>query len=488
MRRTGWRIGRAFAPIVLLGAAACAGSGGVERSGTPAAASPYRSLQLSPSVRAVAPKAGLIPPNVAVQSPEDLPIDLPTVLRLAGSDALEVRLAAERLAEAKARRLSADFQFLPTIQPGFAARWHDGQTQDVQGKFLDVTKQSSSAGVGASIELRLGESIFQSLAARRRVEANQAGLQAATDDARLRAVNAYFDLVLARADEAIVEDRLKQADETVRLTDRQHQEGAGLLSEVKRAEAARAEVRQRLAASKEKTRIASLNLTEALHIDPLVSLTPRQEAEDVVTLVPAEKTVTDLASEAIERRPELAAGRAFWAALDKDRQSALLGPLIPTVRGEVFDGGLGRVPGDSRESRDAAFGLVWKIGPGGLGDVSRVRIAEAQQRQESLRFAQTADRVVREVVQSLTHVQSSQTQFDLSKEEVAAASESLRLSRERMKNGAALTIEVLSAEEALFSAQSRAAQQAVEINKAQYALLRSIGGLREADLPPVKKP
>jgi len=58
---------------------------------------------------------GRRPVSEVIPSPEELPIDFPTVLQLVGSDTLEVQLAREKLAEAKARRLSADFQFLPRI-------------------------------------------------------------------------------------------------------------------------------------------------------------------------------------------------------------------------------------------------------------------------------------------------------------------------------------------------------------------------------------
>jgi outer membrane protein TolC len=419
-----------------------------------------------------------------VRKPEELPIDLPTVLRLAGGDALEVRLANERVAEARARTLAADMQFLPSIQPNFVNRWHSGRTQAVNGPFLDVDKQNSQLGVSAYGEWRIGESLFQSLAARKRAEAREEGLRAAKDDAVLGAANAFFNLVQARTDQAIVEDRLKQADETVRLNEDFQKAGKGLLSEVKRAQAARAEIKARLSAAKEKVRVASLNLTDVLHIDPLVTLVPQQGAQDLVTLVSPEKDIADLVSDAISRRPELAESRAFWKALDRERRAALIAPLIPTIRGESFDGGFGGHPSSLHRSEDYVIGLQWKVGSGGIGDVARIHIAEAQQRQEGIRFLKIADVVVRQVVENQTHVNTTREQIDFAKEEVAAAEESLRLSNDRLRGGSALTIEVLNAEDALFAAKSRAAQEVTEFNKAQYGLLRSIGGFRESDAIP----
>lgn len=482
--------------MTLLAVTGCAGLKEPKYPEAKARSASYPKLQATPdrpaplarkvtTLAADSPSTGTA--ATAAATPVEMPIDLPTVLRLAGTDALEVKLASQQLAEAEARRLAADFQFLPVIQPGIAARWHNGIAQAVTGEFLDVDKRSAQTGVGISAEWRLGESIFQSLAARRRVAAGQAGVQASRDEARLQAVSAFFNLVQARADQAIIEERIKQADETVRITQALAEVGAGLRSEVKRAEAARAEVRQRLATARERVRLASLELTTALNIDPLVSLTPRQEPQDLITLVPAEKELADLVSQAMSNRPELEESRARWAALNDERKAALIGPLIPTLRADAFSGSLGRNPGDADSTHDYGLGLQWNIGRGGLGDISRTRLARAQQEQESLRFEQILDQVARDVITQQVRVETAREQIKLSQEEIKAAEETLRLSRERMQSGAALTIEVLNAEDLVASAKLRAAQQVSEFNKAQYGLLRSIGGFRSLN-PSAGKP
>src|SRR5262249_52783590 len=58
------------------------------------------------------------------------PIDLPTALRLAGAQNLDVKIAQSRLAEAKANYTSALSQFFPWIAPGAAFRRHENQIQD----------------------------------------------------------------------------------------------------------------------------------------------------------------------------------------------------------------------------------------------------------------------------------------------------------------------------------------------------------------------
>ena len=421
-----------------------------------------------------------LPPS---RGPIELPIDLPTVLKLSGTDPLEIQLATERVNEARAHTLESDFKFLPRLEPQFNNVWHHGEVQSTTGNFSQANKQSALEGVALRGNWAFGELIYSSLAARKRQLASQEALNAVSDESKIVAVNSFFNLVLARSEQAIVEDRLKQADETVRLADTMMKRGAGLLSEVKRAEAARAEVQQRLASAKEQVRFASLGLTQALHIDPLVTLVPQQQPQDVINLVKKDE-ITELVSDAMIRRPELAEARAQWGALDKERKAAIIGPLIPTIHTDVFAGAFGRHPGTAVHAQDYGIGIYWAIGPGGIGDISRRRIAESRQKQESIQYGVVADQVVNEVVQNQTHVHTSREQIELAKQEVAAAEEALKLSQERLKNGSALTIEVLAAEDQLFSAKSRAVLGINEFNKAQYGLLRSIGGFRGTDTVP----
>lgn len=419
--------------------------------------------------------------GVSLSKPEELPIDLPTVLKLAGCDNLDFRIACAKLDEAHAKTLAAKMEFLPSLHPEFENRWHSGREQNSRGVFFNVPKQSNKFGGEAVLNWQLGETVFRVLAARRRAQAQEAAAQVAVDDAKYKAVTAFYNLVQARTDLAIASERLKQADETVSLIGKRAQTGAALTADVKRAEAARAEVKQRVAQARNKARIASLNLTEVLHIDPLVTLIPHQESQDLIALVPVEKDLVPLIADGIVRRPELKESRAYWNALDKERKAAFFAPLVPAIRAELFNGSFGHDPADAHHRVDAELSIGWKIGAGGIGDVSRKRISEAAQQAEAIRFAKIADIVAREVVESQANVKTAQELIDLSKEEIAAAQETLRLTNERLKVGAVLTLDVLTAEDVLFNAKSRAAQYVNDYNRAQYSLLRSIGGFRESD-------
>src|SRR5436190_2204599 len=67
-------------------------------------------------------------------------IDLPTVLRLAGAQNLEIQLASEKVNEARAVEEGTLWAFFPWVVPGVGYRAHDGRIQSVEGNVFDVNK------------------------------------------------------------------------------------------------------------------------------------------------------------------------------------------------------------------------------------------------------------------------------------------------------------------------------------------------------------
>src|SRR2546423_5496768 len=99
-------------------------------------------------------------------------IDLPSALQLAGAQNLDVQIARQRLAEARANYESSLWQFFPWISPGVSYRRHDNLIQDVGGKIIDVHKESYTVGPFLSGQLDLGDAIYKNLAARQLVKAS----------------------------------------------------------------------------------------------------------------------------------------------------------------------------------------------------------------------------------------------------------------------------------------------------------------------------
>ena len=134
-----------------------------------------------------------LPPN---QSPQL--VDLPTVLRLAGAQNIDVQIARERIAAAEANRELALWQIFPSISPGVTYRRHDNLIQDVTGNIVEVHKQAYTVGPALAAQLDLGEAIYRNLAAKQSVKAAEFGRDTQRQESMLAALDAYLGLLRAK--------------------------------------------------------------------------------------------------------------------------------------------------------------------------------------------------------------------------------------------------------------------------------------------------
>jgi hypothetical protein len=107
---------------------------------------------------------GIAEPAPAAQAPQSSPIDLATVLRLAGSGAEDIDLARAAAMEAANLAEAEQARALPFLAPRVGFFRHEGLTQDTGGAFLDVDKQNAFAGTGVAVVLQPSDAIYRSLA------------------------------------------------------------------------------------------------------------------------------------------------------------------------------------------------------------------------------------------------------------------------------------------------------------------------------------
>ncbi|HYR59079.1 MAG TPA: hypothetical protein VEO95_10630, partial [Chthoniobacteraceae bacterium] len=74
------------------------------------------------------------------------PINLAAVMRLAGAQNLDIRIAEQRLVEAQAAHEEALLQFFPYVSPGLAFKRHEGNLQTSEGPLIDTNKESLAVG------------------------------------------------------------------------------------------------------------------------------------------------------------------------------------------------------------------------------------------------------------------------------------------------------------------------------------------------------
>ncbi|MBM3881991.1 MAG: TolC family protein [Verrucomicrobia bacterium] len=410
-----------------------------------------------------------------------LPMDLPTALRLAGAQNLEVQRARESLAEAQAAHLGALAQFFPWIAPGIGYRRHDNLVQDTSGNILSVHKDSYAPGGTLATQVELGDAIYKTRAARQRVQAAGHGLESQRQAATLAAALGYLDLAQTAAAVGVAREAVRISADYEAQLDRAVEAGLAFRGDRVRVQVQTERNRLALRTAEEQQRLAAARLAEVLDLDPARDLAPQETELVPLALVDTNAALGVLIQQTLAARPEVLQSLALAASAREARKGAVYGPLIPTVGASAFFGGLGGgpagVPDRFGEQQDYSVGLSWRIGPGGLFDAGRRRAAEARWKLAAIDAERVRDAVRRQVVEAFTRWQSQADQLVTARRALVAAGEGLRLARERKEFAVGMVLENIQAEQDLTRARLDYLEAVAEFDKAQYALLGATGRL-----------
>jgi len=441
----------------------------------------WPSMQVSMRVSLLLSLLSVTPLTTYAQAANTFSIDLPTTLRLAKADNLDVKLAQERINEAKANHGSAMAKFLPWLTAGVAYRRHEGRTQAVDGTLLDVDKQTTSIGPTITAQVDIGDALFTTLAAKQTIYASEAALQAQQQDSTLAAASGYFELLKAKA----LVDANRDALNTSQSYEQQLQGGlaAGVIfkGDLLRVQTQTQRYQAAVIQALQQQRLASARLAETLHLDPSVELMPQDSELLPIALLHGESAQDVLIKQALDTRAELQQTQAQLQAAREAKKNAVYGALIPSLGAQAFMGELGggkdSANGNYGSSRDYAVGLNWRFGPGGLFDFSRINAAKAKLNSAELTVEKTSNSIKRQVVEAQTRAQSTAEQLTASRNALSNATDTLRLTRERKQLGVGIVLEDIQAQQELVRARTDYLNAITEFNKAQYELSKALGTL-----------
>src|SRR5947207_12722266 len=332
------------------------------------------------------------------------PIDLPTALRLANAQNLDIQIARERLKEGKANRESAVELFLPWISPGAVYRRHENRIQDVVGNIIDADKQSYPVGGAITAQMDLGDAIYKSLAAKQLVNAADHALESQRQDSTLAAAQGYYDLAKAKAIGDVVKEALGVSQDYQKQLHEAVGAGIAFKGDELRVQTQTERYQIALRQALEQQRVAAARLAQILHLDSRVELVPEDTDLVPLTLVETNASLDSLVQQALGSRPELKQSQALLTAAHDARNGAVFGPLIPSLGAQAWVGGLGggknNGTGNFGESEDYFVGLGWRIGPGGLFDSGRIHASHARLEAARLSHAKVRDEITRQVAES----------------------------------------------------------------------------------------
>jgi outer membrane protein TolC len=448
----------------------------VSRWATPARSEPFVKQEVLSRPPSAGPGTEGAATEHEVLAPRSSPIELVTVLRLAGSGAVDIDLARAAAMEAAHLAEAEQARALPFLAPRLDYFRHEGHIQDVGGVFFDVDKQNAFAGTGVAVVLQPAEAIYRSLAARRRADAASANYRANIDATLLRAAGAYFALAESHAREAIATDDVQAARELLRVEQVRQEAGAGLPAAVARARARVAEAEGQLEQARGEVEQDTAELVSVLSLEPGTVLLP-SVADAVVTmeLVDATEEAAPLLARAFSQHPEIAAARYSIEAAAAEEDQTRWGWLIPEIKAGATLDGFGPDFGGLADRENYFLGAQWKLD---FGLPSRHEAHMQRHAQTTLRLQALRDRVAATVVKSRAQVLASKARVEAGRREVDAAVETLKLVQARHAEGTDLQLQVLDAQAALTRARLALVSAITDHNTAQYSLLRAVGGPR----------
>lgn len=440
------------------------------------------------------------PPPHASPFPTTYPIDLPTALRLAEADNLQIILAREQIAQAYAEQSQAQVLWLPNLRGGVHWNKHEGPLLDSNGNILDVSRGSLYAGAGANAvgagspaipglfaNFQLADAIFQPLAARQRAGARRSAASAARNDTLLNVSLAYMELLRAAQDIAIARDVHEKVRELTAVTDAYAHSGQGLQSDADRMHVELALRQNDILRSEEAFAIASARLAQFLNLEPCLQLEPIDPAVIPLCITP-HCDCCALVAQAQANRPEVQQNRFLVGEAVQRARREQYAPLLPNVWLGASDGSFGGGQNDNLTNFDNRFDLdataYWELRNLGYGDVAARQAARSRVRQAEIQQVTTRVLIAREVSEAYAQVQLRQQQIETARRAVQSAMDSYQHNFVRIRQGQGLPIEVLQATQALLQARREYLRTVIDYNSAQFTLQRALGWPVEPLAPP----
>ena len=461
----------------------------------PAATEPS-STKDSPAEPVPAATAEAVPapppaPPSAPTAQQSTPIDLPTALRLANADNLQVAVAREQIGQALATVAAANVIWLPSIRTGVNYDRHDGSIQAVQGNQFNTDRSAVYAGLGAGTfgagpplvpgvyaNFNLADAFFQPLAARQFTQAKRGAARATTNDTLLSVAQAYLELLRSYQDYEIARGIADQTGRLAQLTADYAQTGEGLQSDADRLHVELTIRKNDVFRAEGARQVAATRLAQLLHLDPTLELEPVEPVVTPIEMVP-ERDVREMVAQGLSARPELSESRSLVSQAVSLMRRERFAPLVPSILLGTSYGAMGAgispsmSPAVGRLDLDAV--AYWELRNLGLGDRAARQNANSVLRQAELRQIATMDLVAREITEAAALSRAARKQIDIAREGVEAALQSYERNVARIQEGKGLPIEVMQAVQALAIARREYLRTLIDFNSAQFSLYRAIG-------------
>lgn len=186
-----------------------------------------------------------------------------------------------------------------------------------------------------------------------------------------------------------------------------------------------------------------------------------------------------LAKDALRPQVDIVASYASRGLAGDRNPNVIAFGGVPTVFPEILSGGLGTAYQTLFETRfqDASIGISVDVPLGRRSAKGGLGVAQAQQRQASLRLAQARDRIAVDVLNAATALETSAARIQSARAALSAANTQLRAEQDRFDAGATTNFFVLTRQTDLALAQLAEISALADYRKAMTDFARATGTL-----------
>ncbi|MEM9300872.1 MAG: efflux transporter outer membrane subunit [Pseudomonadota bacterium] len=397
---------------------------------------------------------------------------------------LDLRIAAERIAEARAAQRLVESQRRPAVEAaGSVARQRQSERGPLPaGRVPGIETYQTVYDVG--LDARWELDVFGRI--QRSVEAADARFEAAVEQLRdaqvtvsAEVARVYFELRGAQRELVAIEAAVQAGDDTLALVRRRYDAGSGSLVEVRQAEAEVATTRTRLAPVRARRDSAALALGALLGELPEAGLAMVATA---TTHADLQTVPVGTRADLLRRRPDVRRAERQLAAATADIGVAE-GELYPKLvlganggftslaSGDLFDA-------DARRWTLAPF-LSWRVLDGGRVQ-AEIAAADSRQQQAALAYERAILQAVTEAEQALSAYQRAVEGIASQQAALAAAAAAETLTRRRYEAGLVSLLVLLDAQRRVDDVEAQLARAQADAAVRIALLYKALGGGWEA--------
>ena len=425
--------------------------------------------------------AGQPPPPLAAQVPQEVPITLDAVLRIAEQSNPRIGNAREKLNESQLSSEQNCRGWLPQLYAGVAYYRHEGGIQDFQGNLVHSSYGSIYPALQLCTNLDLREATFRQIDSARQIWQNKAELSQVNNEVLLNAATTYIDLLTARRGESLTRELERYERKLLERAQKLTREDAAADALV---ESLRSALRQRdyqAAQLHQQGDAASAKLVYLLGLPPCTILVPVDAVFVPIELVDSSPPPCQLVDIALAQGPSVRELEALVNTIQSGIDQSY-GPqnLLPTLQLQAYEGLFGAGPGANMafDNRfDLGVQVKWNL-TGLLQADGQRRIARSRRDQAQWTLTEARGKLAAGVQEARSSIVAGRERIGLSIDQVRHASESYRLSNRRLEEGVrgASPTDVLMSIRALEQAHFNHLQAIRDHNRGQVRLMMYLGG------------